>query len=112
MSFSCSGVMVSIDYDNWGRYPYCNLQAVRSAKQIIRRLMNNWSAEEMAFRCDQLLTRIDRLTQHILNIGSLSKEGTEPEATLVIIRQTKAFIELTVIDTLAMFCWHNVINTS
>jgi hypothetical protein len=57
--------------------------------------MNNWTIKEMAFRCDQLSTRIDRLTQNLLNIGSLSETGTEPEATLVIIRQTKAFIELT-----------------
>jgi hypothetical protein len=60
--------------------------------------MNNWTAEEIAFRCDRLPTRIERLTQNLSRIGSLSKDGLEPETVLAIIRESKAFIELTAID--------------
>jgi hypothetical protein len=60
--------------------------------------MNNWTAEEIAFRCDRLPNRIDRLTQNFVRIGSLSQDGTDPETTLVIIRESKVFIELTAIE--------------
>jgi hypothetical protein len=39
--------------------------------------MNNWTAEEIAFRCDRLPTRIDRITQKLLRIGSLSQDGKD-----------------------------------
>jgi hypothetical protein len=65
--------------------------------------MNNWTVEEIAFRCvseaspleNRLPNRIDRLTQNFVRIGSLSQDGTDPETTLVIIRESKVFIELT-----------------
>jgi hypothetical protein len=59
--------------------------------------MNNWTTEEVAFRCERLPLRIHRLSQDFLAIGSLSQEGEDPETTLATIRQSKSFIELTAI---------------
>jgi hypothetical protein len=60
--------------------------------------MNNWTAEEIAFRCDRLPVRIDRLTANLLRMGSLSLKGTDADSTLEILRESKVFIELTAID--------------
>jgi hypothetical protein len=59
--------------------------------------MNNWTAEEIAFRCDRLPVRIDRLTTNLLRMGSLSSSGTDPDSTLAALRESKVFIELTAI---------------
>jgi hypothetical protein len=60
--------------------------------------MNNWTAEEIAFRCDRLPVRIDRLTTNLLRMGSLSLKGTDADSTLEILCESKVFIELTAID--------------
>jgi hypothetical protein len=60
--------------------------------------MNNWTAEEIAFRCDRLPVRIDRLAANLLRMGSLSLNGTDADSTLEILRESKIFIELTAID--------------
>lgn len=60
--------------------------------------MNNWTAEEIAFRCDRLPVRIDRLATNLLRLGSLSSNGTDSDSTLAVLRESKVFIELTAID--------------
>jgi hypothetical protein len=60
--------------------------------------MNNWTAEEIAFRCDRLPVRIDRLATNLLRLGSLSSNGTDADSTLAVLRESKVFIELTAID--------------
>jgi ferredoxin-fold anticodon binding domain-containing protein len=60
--------------------------------------MNNWSVEEIAFRCDRLSIRMERLAQNFLQIGSLSWDGVDAEAVLEIVRESKVFLELTAID--------------
>jgi ferredoxin-fold anticodon binding domain-containing protein len=60
--------------------------------------MNNWSVEEIAFRCDRLSVRMERLAQNFLRIGSLSLEGVDAEIVLNLIRESKTFLELTAID--------------
>jgi hypothetical protein len=60
--------------------------------------MNNWTAEEIAFRCDRLPVRIDRLATNILRLGSLSSNGTDADSALAVLRESKVFIELTAID--------------
>ena len=39
--------------------------------------MNNWTLQEVAFRCDRLSLRMERLAQNFLRMGSLSLEGVE-----------------------------------
>jgi hypothetical protein len=60
--------------------------------------MNNWTAEEIAFRCDRLPVRIDRLTTNLLRMGSLSSSGADADGTLAVLRESKVFIELIAID--------------
>jgi hypothetical protein len=60
--------------------------------------MNNWTAIELAFRCDRLPTRIEKLTDNFLSLRSLSLEGNDAEAVLTILRESKVFIELIAID--------------
>jgi ferredoxin-fold anticodon binding domain-containing protein len=60
--------------------------------------MNNWSVEEIAFRCDRLSVRMERLAQNFLQMGSLSRDGVDAEMVLEIVRESKVFIELTAID--------------
>jgi hypothetical protein len=60
--------------------------------------MNNWSDKEIAFRCDRLPVRIERLTQNFLRIASLSLDETAATNVLDIIRESKSFIELIAID--------------
>jgi hypothetical protein len=60
--------------------------------------MNNWSVEEIAFRCQRLSVRMERLAQNFLRMGSLSLDGIDAETVLEIVRESKVFIELTAID--------------
>lgn len=60
--------------------------------------MNNWTAEELAFRCERLSVRLETLSQNFLRMSSLSVDAANAEATLEIIRESKAFLELTAID--------------
>lgn len=60
--------------------------------------MNNWSAEELSFRCDRLSMRLERLAQNFLQIASLSLDITNADAVLVILRESKVFLELIAID--------------
>lgn len=60
--------------------------------------MNNWSQEELAFRCERLSVRMERLTQNFLRLASLSSDETHAGEALAIVRQSKAFLELTAID--------------
>jgi hypothetical protein len=60
--------------------------------------MNNWSAEELSFRCDRLSMRLERLAQNFLRIASLSLDITNADAVLVILRESKVFLELIAID--------------
>ncbi|XHX77659.1 MAG: hypothetical protein RBJ76_25030 [Stenomitos frigidus ULC029] len=60
--------------------------------------MNNWTAEELAFRCDRLSVRLERLSQNFLQMAALSAERSNAEATLKLVRENKGFLELTAID--------------
>lgn len=60
--------------------------------------MNNWTVEEISFRCARLSIRMERLAQNFVRMGSLSLEGVAPDAVLEIIRESKLFLELTAID--------------
>ena len=60
--------------------------------------MNNWNVEEVAFRCERLSVRMERLAQNFLRMGSVSLEEVNGEAVLEIVRESKVFIELTAID--------------
>ncbi|MCY7392158.1 MAG: hypothetical protein LH647_11950 [Leptolyngbyaceae cyanobacterium CAN_BIN12] len=60
--------------------------------------MNNWSQEELAFRCERLSVRMERLAQNFSRLASLSVDVTDAETVLAIVRESKAFLELTAID--------------
>jgi hypothetical protein len=60
--------------------------------------MNNWTAEELAFRCERLSVRLEKLSQNFLRMAALSAERVNAEATLEIVRESKVFLELTAID--------------
>ncbi len=60
--------------------------------------MNNWTVEEIAFRCQRLSVRLEQLTQNFLRMGSFSVEGKDVDTTLEILRECKVFLELTAID--------------
>lgn len=60
--------------------------------------MNHWTAEELAFRCDRLSIRLERLAQTFLRMASLSLNEGNAEAVLAIVRESKVFLELTAID--------------
>jgi hypothetical protein len=60
--------------------------------------MNNWTAEEITFRCDRLPVRIDQLATNLLHLGSLSSSGTDADSALAVLCESKVFIELTAID--------------
>jgi hypothetical protein len=60
--------------------------------------MNNWTTVEMAFRCDRLSLRMERLAQNFLRMGSMSLDGVEAETVRAIVKESKVFIELTAID--------------
>jgi hypothetical protein len=60
--------------------------------------MNNWTVGEMAFRCDRLSLRMERLAQNFLRMGSMSLDGVDAKAVRAIVKESKVFIELTAID--------------
>jgi hypothetical protein len=60
--------------------------------------MNHWTEAELTFRCERLSARLDRLAQHFLRLASLSLDVTNESAVLVIVRESKVFLELTAID--------------
>lgn len=60
--------------------------------------MNNWTAEEVAFRCERLSVRLETLAQSFLQMASLSLDVANAEAVLAIVRESKVFLELTAID--------------
>lgn len=64
---------------------------------LIRRRMNNWTVEQIAFRCYRLSVRLERLAQNFLRMASLSLGGVNGEAVLGILRKGKVFLELTAI---------------
>ncbi|PSB41857.1 hypothetical protein [Chamaesiphon polymorphus] len=60
--------------------------------------MNNFTNTEMAFRCERLSVRIERLVENFLRMGALSLAGVEAETVLAIVRESKVFLELTALD--------------
>jgi hypothetical protein len=60
--------------------------------------MNNWTEAEVAFRCQRLSVRMERLAQNLTRMGSLGAESVAGETILAILRENKAFLELTAID--------------
>ena len=60
--------------------------------------MNNWTETEIAFRCQRLAVRMERLVQHLSRLGSLSMQGIDKGTVLSILRESKSFLELTAID--------------
>ena len=60
--------------------------------------MNNWTPEQLAFRCDRLSVRLERLATNFLQIATLSRTVENSAQTLSIVRQTKSFLELTAVD--------------
>jgi hypothetical protein len=60
--------------------------------------MNNWTEAEVAFRCQRLSIRMERLAQNLSRLGALSMEDIDGETVLAILRENKAFLELTAID--------------
>ena len=55
-------------------------------------------ASEIAFRCERLSIRMERLAQNFSRIGALSVEGVDAETVLALVRESKVFLELTAID--------------
>jgi hypothetical protein len=66
--------------------------------RVIRRSMNNWTGEELAFRCEHLSVRMSKLAQNFLQMAALSADVSNAEAVLVLIRESKGFLELTALD--------------
>lgn len=60
--------------------------------------MNNWTGEELAFRCERLSVRMSKLAQNFLQMALLSVDVNNSEAVLAIIRESKGFLELIAID--------------
>jgi hypothetical protein len=60
--------------------------------------MNNWNNSEIAFRCERLSVRMERLSQNFLTIATLSLEGVDAASVLEILRESKVFLELIAID--------------
>jgi hypothetical protein len=60
--------------------------------------MNNLSDLEMAFRCDRLSVRMERLVDNFHRMEVLSLDGVDTETMLTIVRETKVFLELTALD--------------
>ncbi len=60
--------------------------------------MNNWTEAEVAFKCQRLSVRMERLACNLSRLGSLSVEGIEEEIVLAILRESKSLLELTAID--------------
>lgn len=60
--------------------------------------MNNWTEAEVAFRCQRLSVRMEQLAQNLTRMGSMSVQNVDRETILAILRENKAFLELTAID--------------
>jgi hypothetical protein len=60
--------------------------------------LNHWSETELAFRCERLSARLERLAENFLNMASLSQEAQNRDAVLELLEQSKAFLELAAID--------------
>ncbi len=60
--------------------------------------MNNWTEAERAFRCERLSVRLERLAQNFGRMAALSVDATNGDAVLAIVRESKAFLELTALD--------------
>jgi hypothetical protein len=60
--------------------------------------MNNWSEAELAFRCERLSVRLERLAQLFLQIAQLSQVEGNADTVLQIVQESKSFLDLTAID--------------
>ncbi len=60
--------------------------------------MNNWNESELAFRCERLSVRLERLAQNFLRMAQLSQDETNADLVLSIVQESKSFLELTAID--------------
>jgi len=60
--------------------------------------MNNWTVEQMTFRCERLSVRLEQLAQKFLQMTSLSLDEINGEVVLKIVRESKVLLELTAID--------------
>ncbi|MTJ15375.1 hypothetical protein FJR11_22990 [Anabaena sp. UHCC 0187] len=60
--------------------------------------MNNWTVEQIVFRCNRLSVRLERLAQNFLQMASFSLDGVNGEAALGIVKESKVLLELTAID--------------
>jgi hypothetical protein len=60
--------------------------------------MNNWSEAELAFRCERLSERLERLAQNFIRMGVLSQDVMNADVVLTIVQESKSFLELTAID--------------
>jgi hypothetical protein len=61
-------------------------------------LMNNWNEAELAFRCERLSVRLERLAQNFLQMAKLSQDAVNADRVLPIVQESKSFLELTAID--------------
>jgi hypothetical protein len=60
--------------------------------------MNNWNEAELAFRCERLSVRLERLAQNFLQMAKLSQDAVNAGAVLMILQESKSFLELAAID--------------
>lgn len=60
--------------------------------------MNYWTVEELAFRCERLSVRLERLAQNFLRMASLCLDEVNASDVLAIVRESKVLLELTAID--------------
>jgi hypothetical protein len=60
--------------------------------------MNNWNEAELAFRCERLSVRLERLAESFLRMGQLSQDVANADLVLEIVKESKSFLELTAID--------------
>jgi hypothetical protein len=60
--------------------------------------MNNWNEAELAFRCERLSVRLERLAQNFLQMAKLSQDAVNADRVLPIVQESKSFLELTAID--------------
>jgi hypothetical protein len=60
--------------------------------------MNHWSDEELAFRCERLSMRMERLAQNFLQMSTLSHQAMDEARVCAMLRESKVFLELIAID--------------
>jgi hypothetical protein len=60
--------------------------------------MNNWSETELAFRCERLSVRLERLAQNFSIMATLSQDLENSDAVLKVLQESQSFLELTAID--------------